>query len=405
MRRILGLTLVMLTILVSVAMSAPTTFLAQGTLLTGSLPLSGTHSATFSLYDAQTGGSAFWTEDQSITVNNGLYTAQLGSVAALPMSHFTGQMTWLEVTLDGTTLTTRLPFQPYAISAINIPMVDLVVTGSIKVQVQPGVNNSGFSFMTAPEQSSMIMTASDGSQRMVMRSTFEANYLNDALRISTIGFGNALTVMGNGNVSTGRDLDVAGNLKTPNSLYLGNSKAVYFDDGAGTGSVPVVSYSNVGNTTIMGGNSIYFSLINGGGTVLSVDHRGIVTITGDLIVSRSKCRVVVTAYGKLKMNAVESAHAIFMDEESSARLVDGKCRINLSPKFLSTVTVNEKYKLAVNVTIYGPHGSGWYVERDDTGFTVIDPAGGDNEFSWQVIARQQGYENTYLDPVDQTAQK
>lgn len=133
-----------------------------------------------------------------------------------------------------------------------------------------------------------------------------------------------------------------------------------------------------------------------------------VTIPGDLNIGGSmnvigtKCRV----FNGLKINAFESGHALFMDDEPTARLVDGKCRVNLSPKFMSTVTVNGKYPLAVNVTIYGRHGADWYVERDSTGFTVIDPSGGNNEFSWQAIVRQKGYEDTYLDPVEtQTAKK
>ncbi|MEK9137455.1 MAG: hypothetical protein AAB393_10065, partial [Bacteroidota bacterium] len=131
---------------------------------------------------------------------------------------------------------------------------------------------------------------------------------------------------------------------------------------------------------------------------------GNLNVGGNLFVGGTKCRVVMTAYGQLKMNAVESGHALFMDDEPLARLVNGKFRVDLSPKFMSTVTINGKYPLAVNVTIYGKHGGDWYVERDATGFTVIDPDGGNNEFSWQAIARQKGYEDNYLDPVEsQTA--
>jgi hypothetical protein len=124
------------------------------------------------------------------------------------------------------------------------------------------------------------------------------------------------------------------------------------------------------------------------------------TVNGSLTVTGTKCRLVTTEFGQLKMNAIESAHALFMDDEPSARLLNGRCRVNLSPKFMATVTVSGMYPLAVDVTFYGRHGGEWYVERDSTGFTVIDPSGSNAEFSWQVIARQRGYEDTYLDPVD-----
>jgi len=138
--------------------------------------------------------------------------------------------------------------------------------------------------------------------------------------------------------------------------------------------------------------------------ILVVDPAG-VSVNGGLNVSGTKCRVVTTDYGQLKMNAAESAHALFMDDEPSARLINGRCRVNLSPKFLATVTVNGRYPIAVNVTFYGRHSGEWYVERNDSGFTVIDPSGSNAEFSWEVRARQKTYEDTYLDPVTVTATK
>ena len=70
------------------------------------------------------------------------------------------------------------------------------------------------------------------------------------------------------------------------------------------------------------------------------------------------------------------------------------------------MTVDDGHQLIVNVTFYGPHGDGWYIQRDQNGFTVIDPSGSNAEFSWQVTARQKDYENIYLEPVEvQTAQR
>ena len=69
------------------------------------------------------------------------------------------------------------------------------------------------------------------------------------------------------------------------------------------------------------------------------------------------------------------------------------------------VTVDGEHPLTVNVTFYGRHGGEWYIERDSTGFTVVDPSGSNAEFAWEVKARQKGYEDVYLDPVVQTAAK
>ena len=50
----------------------------------GGSPVSGTLSFTFSLYDVDTGGTALWTEAQALTVTNGIFSVQLGSVEPLP---------------------------------------------------------------------------------------------------------------------------------------------------------------------------------------------------------------------------------------------------------------------------------------------------------------------------------
>jgi hypothetical protein len=154
---------------------------------------------------------------------------------------------------------------------------------------------------------------------------------------------------------------------------------------------PIVSVSHLGARTLR---------VNGNTVVTGVtDTYGNLNVGGNLNVAGTKCRVVPTADGQVKVNATESGHALFMDDQPSARLVNGRCRVDLSPRFLATVTVNEKYPMAVSVTFYGKHGSDWYVERDDRGFTVVDPSGSSAEFSWQVLARQRDYETAYLEPA------
>jgi hypothetical protein len=133
----------------------------------------------------------------------------------------------------------------------------------------------------------------------------------------------------------------------------------------------------------------------------NVQINGTLNVSGALNVAGTKCRVVETDHhGKLKVNATESGHALFMDDGHTARLTNGQCRVNLNTKFLETVTVDRDHPLIVNVTFYGPHGDSWYVKRDNTGFTVVDPSGSNAEFSWEVKARQKNYEDIYLAPVE-----
>jgi len=75
----------------------------------------------FSLYAAQTGGEALWTETQQVSLDpSGKYSVLLGSVSALPSSAFAnGQARWIGVTLSGEQESARtiLVATPYSLKA------------------------------------------------------------------------------------------------------------------------------------------------------------------------------------------------------------------------------------------------------------------------------------------------
>ena len=52
------------------------------------LPISSTVGVTFSIYNAETGGVALWSETQSVPVSNGLFNVKLGSITPLLPSLF-----------------------------------------------------------------------------------------------------------------------------------------------------------------------------------------------------------------------------------------------------------------------------------------------------------------------------
>lgn len=72
---------------------------------------------TFKLYDVETGGTALWTETQSVTVTDGLFNVKLGSVTALDESNFSSSERWIGISV-GTdsemTPRTRIAAVPYA---------------------------------------------------------------------------------------------------------------------------------------------------------------------------------------------------------------------------------------------------------------------------------------------------
>ncbi len=72
------------------------------------LPLNGTYPFTFSLFDADTGGTALWTETQaSIPIQEGVFNVSLGEINPIDLD-FAGSL-WLEVTIGDETLSPRMP--------------------------------------------------------------------------------------------------------------------------------------------------------------------------------------------------------------------------------------------------------------------------------------------------------
>lgn len=87
--------------------AVPTTMNYQGLLEDESGPASGTKSMIFSLYDTEAGGTALWTETQSVDVgDNGLFSVTLGEVTPIDGLDFT-ETYYLEVGVEGETMTPR----------------------------------------------------------------------------------------------------------------------------------------------------------------------------------------------------------------------------------------------------------------------------------------------------------
>jgi hypothetical protein len=82
----------------ALAASVPATVGYQGRLYDqNGTPVSGTMSVTFSLYASATGGTAVWTETQSISFANGYFAVQLGAVTAFGTTAFNGTVRYLGV--------------------------------------------------------------------------------------------------------------------------------------------------------------------------------------------------------------------------------------------------------------------------------------------------------------------
>jgi len=98
------------------------TFSHQGRLLdAGGNPVpDGNYTVEYRIFNVASGGTAAYTESQSVPVEDGLFTTSLGLTSTITPTIF-AQPTWLEISIDGETLTPRQQLQgsPYAFSLIS----------------------------------------------------------------------------------------------------------------------------------------------------------------------------------------------------------------------------------------------------------------------------------------------
>jgi hypothetical protein len=87
----------------------------------GGNPVDGSVNIVFSIYDVAAGGTAIWTESQTVAVNKGLFNVQLGSVNALPSFSASPRYLGIKVGADPE-MTPRqlLASAPYALNADTV---------------------------------------------------------------------------------------------------------------------------------------------------------------------------------------------------------------------------------------------------------------------------------------------
>lgn len=92
----------------------------QGFLTDDNGPVEGVQDLEFAIYADSTGGAALWQEGhQAVPVSQGVFKVLLGKHVAFPGSLFTGEVRWLQTTVDGQVLSprTKLVAVPYAFTA------------------------------------------------------------------------------------------------------------------------------------------------------------------------------------------------------------------------------------------------------------------------------------------------
>lgn len=102
-------------------------------------PKNGAFSMQFKLYNVPTGGAALFTETQTVTVTNGVFNVQIGTVSVLSVDLFSGASSYLGVTVGADA--EMLPRQPLSMSPYAFTAMQLVNPGDVRI-------NSGVAYTT-----------------------------------------------------------------------------------------------------------------------------------------------------------------------------------------------------------------------------------------------------------------
>ena len=119
----------------AVPLAPPQTINYQGALATsGKTPVTATVSMAFALYNSAAGGTALWTETQSVPVAKGAYSVILGSVTPLTLSFSSPY--YLGVTVESDSeMTPRLALtsSPYAFNVVNGAISNLGISATAAI--------------------------------------------------------------------------------------------------------------------------------------------------------------------------------------------------------------------------------------------------------------------------------
>lgn len=139
--------------------------LVTGTAQNGPVPV------TLSLFNVDSGGSALWSEQQTVNAANGLFSTALGKVTPFPSSLDFAQAYFVGIRVEGDDqdLAPRIPLQgvPYALLAQNVP--DSTVTSAKLANDLASLNKVSGGAMTSTGSAIGIGTATPASQLAVVR--------------------------------------------------------------------------------------------------------------------------------------------------------------------------------------------------------------------------------------------
>ncbi|MBS5937106.1 hypothetical protein [Clostridium sp.] len=181
----------------------------------------------------------------------------------------------------------------------------------------------------------------------------------------------------------------------PYTLYLGNNAGTTVPMIFGTNNklVMQVSVSNKDDGLKIQSNtgSVLAQILAGYSYPILLNNN--TQVSGNLSATGTKARLVNTkSYGGVRLNALETADALFEDVGEGITDDIGVCYIYLDS--VMQETINTKYNYQVFLQKYG-EGDLFVLERTENYFIV---KGTENlKFAWRFVAKQKGYEMERLE--------
>lgn len=88
--------------------------------------INGTKAVTFRLYNVETGGTPLWSEDHTVVAQKGVFSVLLGSTSASPLNLAFDEPYYIEIVVEGTEMTPRMPLAvaAYAMRAETTTVLD-----------------------------------------------------------------------------------------------------------------------------------------------------------------------------------------------------------------------------------------------------------------------------------------
>ena len=251
-------------------------------------PINGVRPIQFKIYDAAAEGTELWTETQTVTIIDGMFSVLLGSMTPIPYSVFSGEDRFLSIEVGSDPEMTprkRLVSVGYAFHANQANNLDGKDASSFTQQID-GVSPNSMGNIDLVEGSNITITPDDANNKITISSSGGAGGGD----ITAVNAGEGLTGGADTgdatlDVNVGTGLQIASdavqiNQSTLDGWYVNEGQANSVSTGMITpvvvssvdgvsndgGNVDLVAGSNITITPDDGANTITISASGGGGS-------------------------------------------------------------------------------------------------------------------------------------------